>query len=97
MVDRWVANLRLAVIALIPEKTKSIKAADYGLDMENRAFIMTIAMQRWLALRLDFFGNILILGIGLFAAAKRNSVNPAKVGVVLTYTLGSKVFLNNLR
>ena len=53
---------------------------------------MTIAMQRWLALRLDFFGNILILGIGLFAAAKRNSVNPAKVGVVLTYTLGSKLF-----
>ena len=41
---------------------------------------MTVAIQRWLGVRLDFFGNMLILGIGLFAAAFRNSVNPSKIG-----------------
>jgi len=48
---------------------------------------MTITMQRWLALRLDLFGNILVLGIALFAAGFRTTVNPAKIGVVLSYTL----------
>jgi hypothetical protein len=50
----------------------------------------TVAIQSWLGLRLEFFGNLLLLGIGLFAAGQRNSVNPAKVGVVLSYSLSSK-------
>jgi uncharacterized membrane protein len=58
--------------------------------MENRAYLMTVAMQRWLAIRLDFFGNILILGIALFGAASSKTINPAKTGVVLSYTLGSE-------
>lgn len=47
-------------------------------------------MQSWLALRLEFFANLILLGISLFAACTRNSVNPAKTGVVLSYTLGGK-------
>ena len=55
---------------------------------------MTISMQRWLAVRLDLFGNILVLGIGLFAAGFRTTVNPAKIGVVLSYTLASRFIPN---
>ncbi len=58
--------------------------------MENRAYYMTIAIQRWLGVRLDFLGNILIFGIALFASGFRESVSPAKTGVVLSYTLSSK-------
>lgn len=61
--------------------------------MENRAYIMTIAMQRWLAMRLEFFGNILVLGIGLFGAGLRTSVTPSKISVVMTYTLSGKRYL----
>lgn len=50
---------------------------------------MTVAIQRWLSIRLDFLGNVLILGIGLFAAGFRKSVDPSKIGVVLSYALGS--------
>lgn len=42
---------------------------------------MTVAIQRWLGVRLDLLGNILILGIALFGAAFRNTVNPAKIGM----------------
>lgn len=49
---------------------------------------MTISIQRWLAVRLDLFGNVLILGIAIFAAGFRKTVEPSKIGVVLTYTLG---------
>jgi len=70
----------------------SIHKAEIGLDKENRAYYMTITIQRWLSLRLDFFANLLILGIALFAAGLRHTVNPARVGVVLSYTLGSEIF-----
>lgn len=63
--------------------------AQYGLDCENRAYYMTIAIQRWLSVRLDMLGNILILGIALFAAGFRMTVDPSKIGVVLSYTLSS--------
>jgi len=51
---------------------------------------MTIIIQRWLGVRLDFMGNLLVLGIALFACGFRKSVNPADIGVVLSYTLNSK-------
>ena len=71
-------------------QNRCVKDAERGLDMQNRAYMMTISMQRWLAVRLDLFGNILVLGIGLFAAGFRTTVNPAKIGVVLSYTLASR-------
>jgi len=51
---------------------------------------MTVAMQRWLAIRLDFFANILVLGIALFGVGFRQTINPARFSVVLTYTLAGK-------
>ncbi|KAJ7714243.1 multidrug resistance-associated ABC transporter [Mycena maculata] len=68
---------------------RAIKDADHGLDMENRAKYMTISIQQWLGIRLDLFGNILVLGIVLFAAGFRYTVDPSKIGVVLSYTLGA--------
>ncbi|KZP34073.1 multidrug resistance-associated ABC transporter, partial [Athelia psychrophila] len=77
----------LATIRAYKSQDESIRKADYGQDLENRAYYMTIAIQRWLSVRLDFCGNILILGIVLFAAGFRNTVSPSKIGVVLSYTL----------
>ena len=67
--------------------------SEEGLDLENRAYYMTIAIQRWLGVRLDILGNILILGIGLFAAGFRKTVDPSKIGVVMSYTLSSEYTL----
>jgi ATP-binding cassette, subfamily C (CFTR/MRP), member 1 len=71
-------------------QNRCFKDAEHGLDMENRAYLMTISMQRWLAVRLDLFGNILVLGIVLFGAGFRTTVSPAKIGVVLSYTLAGR-------
>ncbi|PPQ74022.1 hypothetical protein CVT26_006961 [Gymnopilus dilepis] len=79
----------LATIRAYREQERSIKDAERGLDLENRAYYMTVSIQRWLGVRLDIFGNILILGIGLFGAGFRHTVNPAKIGVVLSYSLSS--------
>jgi ATP-binding cassette, subfamily C (CFTR/MRP), member 1 len=62
------------------------------MDMENRAKYMSITIARWLGVRLDLFANILILGIALFAAGFRTSVDPSKIGVILSYTLSGMFF-----
>ncbi|KAF8915697.1 multidrug resistance-associated ABC transporter [Mucidula mucida] len=77
----------LATIRAYREQGRCVRDAEHGLDMENRAYFMTIAIQRWLSVRLDMFGNVLVLGIVLFAAGFRHTVEPSKIGVVLTYTL----------
>ncbi|EFI26687.1 ATP-binding cassette [Coprinopsis cinerea okayama7 len=63
------------------------RRVDHGNDLQNRAYYMTISTQRWLAIRLDVFANLLVLGIGLFGSGFRKTVNPAMVGVVLSNTL----------
>jgi hypothetical protein len=37
-------------------------------------------------------GNLLIIGIGLFAVGQAKITDPSKVGVVLSYALGSEYF-----
>lgn len=75
-----------------PLQYRFIAKSEAGLDQENRAYYMTIAVQRWLAVRLDILGNLLILGIGLFAAGFRRSVDPSKIGVVMSYALSSEFY-----
>ncbi|KAF9027711.1 multidrug resistance-associated ABC transporter [Hymenopellis radicata] len=77
----------LSTIRAYREQDRCIGDAERGLDLQNMAYYMTITIQRWLGIRLDMFGNILILGITMFAAGARNSADPSKIGVVLTYTL----------
>lgn len=77
----------LSTIRAYGVQESAVQQADKGLDMENRAYYMTLSIQRWLSVRLDIFGNILVFGIALFAAGFRNTVNPSKIGVVLSYTL----------
>ncbi|KZW02973.1 cadmium ion transporter [Exidia glandulosa HHB12029] len=77
----------LGTIRAYKEEPRFIRDSETKLDSENRAYFMTIAAQRWLGVRLDLLGNILVLGIGIIAVGFRNSVNPSRMGVVMTYSL----------
>ncbi|TFK23813.1 ATP-dependent bile acid permease [Coprinopsis marcescibilis] len=86
----------LSTIRAYREQDRSIKEAEIGLDYQNRAYYMIISIQRWLAVRLDFLGNILILGIALFAAGFRTTINPSQTGVLLSYTLIMTQFFSEM-
>ncbi|KIJ49226.1 hypothetical protein M422DRAFT_225864 [Sphaerobolus stellatus SS14] len=77
----------LSTVRAYREQDRFIRTSEHALDVENRAYYITIAIQRWLGVRLDILGNILILGIGIFSIAFRETVDPSKIGVVLSYTL----------
>ncbi|EJD44567.1 ATP-dependent bile acid permease [Auricularia subglabra TFB-10046 SS5] len=68
-------------------ETRFIRESEKRLDSENRSYFLTIVVQRWLGVRMDILSNLLVLAIGLIAVGLRNSTNPAKIGIVLTYTL----------
>ncbi|KAG2004754.1 ATP-binding cassette transporter [Coprinopsis cinerea AmutBmut pab1-1] len=86
----------LSTIRAYRVQGRAVSDAEDGLDYQNRAYYMMITIQRWLAVRLDLIGNLLLLGIVLFAAGFRNSVNPARIGVVLTYTLSITQFFSEM-
>ena len=52
---------------------------------------ITDNLLRWLAIRLEFVGNLIILFAALFAVIDRNSgggnLNPGLVGLSITYAL----------
>ncbi|KAE9388875.1 hypothetical protein BT96DRAFT_1003784 [Gymnopus androsaceus JB14] len=77
----------IATVRAYRDKNRSMETFELKYDLEGRAYYVTISLQRWLILRLDLFANVLILGIALFAAGFRNSVNPSKIGDVLSYSL----------
>lgn len=56
-------------------------------DRQIRSEYINLVSRRWLVLRLDSLGTVLVLGIGLFGVAMRNEVDPVKLGVVLTYAI----------
>jgi len=55
------------------------------LDVMNRAYYMTIIDQRWLGIRLDIVGDILIFVVAILVVTSRFSVSPSIAGLVLAY------------
>lgn len=57
------------------------------VDIENRAYFFTICNQRFLGVRLDVMGALLVLIVALLATVGANSINPAQIGLALSYIL----------
>ncbi|KAI6165735.1 ABC transporter [Pisolithus thermaeus] len=58
------------------------------VDIENRAYWLTVTNQRWLGIRLDLLGVTLTFAVALLAVGTRFSISPGQTGVVLSYVLG---------
>lgn len=99
-VKRHEAVLRSTVFARFSEAvmgTPTIRA--YGLqnqfsnsvrtaiDDMNSAYYLTFANQRWLSVRLDIVGILLVFTTGILVVTSRFSVDPSIAGLVLSYIL----------
>ncbi|KDQ12205.1 hypothetical protein BOTBODRAFT_57028 [Botryobasidium botryosum FD-172 SS1] len=83
----------LSTIRAYREQARFVKATEHNLDIGNRAYFLTIACQRWLTVRIDAMGNVLILAITLASIGFGKTTNPAILGVVLNYALAISQFL----
>ncbi|XP_069046323.1 multidrug resistance-associated protein 1-like isoform X3 [Lepisosteus oculatus] len=53
-----------------------------------------VISNRWLAMRLDFVGNLMVFFAALFMVQSRNNMDAATVGLVLSYALNVTATLN---
>ncbi|KAK4168033.1 P-loop containing nucleoside triphosphate hydrolase protein [Cladorrhinum sp. PSN259] len=59
-----------------------------SIDDMDSAYFLTYSNQRWLSIRLDFIGNLLVFTTGILVVTSRFSVSPSIAGLVLSYILG---------
>ncbi|PWW76320.1 P-loop containing nucleoside triphosphate hydrolase protein [Tuber magnatum] len=58
-----------------------------AIDGMDSAYFITFANQRWLSLRLDVIGNLLVFTSAILVVTSRFNVNPSIAGVVLSHIL----------
>lgn len=59
-----------------------------AIDDMDSAYFLTYSNQRWLSVRLDMIGNLLVFTTGILVVTSRFSVSPSVAGLVLSYILG---------
>lgn len=57
------------------------------INRMNQAYFLTLTNQRWLGLRLDVVGSLLIFVVGILVTTNRFDTNPSTTGLVLSYCL----------
>ncbi|CAI2164333.1 9655_t:CDS:10 [Funneliformis geosporum] len=77
----------LPTIRAYREQDRFLRTNEQFVDIENRAYFLIIVVQRWLGIRLESIANTLIFFTSLFSVIGRYNVNPAIIGLVLTYAL----------
>lgn len=64
-----------------------VKALQLSVDEMNSAYYLTFSNQRWLSIRLDSIGNLLVFTTGILVITSRFNVSPSIAGLVLSYIL----------
>ncbi|KAF7375203.1 ABC protein [Mycena sanguinolenta] len=76
----------LPTIRSYGEIPRFIERNKYYIDLENRALFLTVTNQRWLAIRLDACGSLMVFTVAIFAVIGLSGISPAQIGLILTYT-----------
>lgn len=66
------------------------------VDHNQVSYFPSIVSNRWLAIRLEFIGNIIIFFAALFAVLGRDSLSSGLVGLSVSYSLQITMALNML-
>ncbi|XP_053936985.1 multidrug resistance-associated protein 1 isoform X3 [Cuculus canorus] len=86
--------LGVTVIRAFEEQKRFIKQNDMKVDENQKAYYPSIVANRWLAVRLEFVGNCIVLFAALFAVMARNKLSAGLVGLSVSYSLQITAYLN---
>lgn len=85
-----------AVIRTYCQSQAFLKQNQIKLDYSNICSRPNLAAERWLSLRLELLGMIILLFISVLSIFGRGSINPGIVGLALTYASSVTTSLNFL-
>ncbi|KAJ2926808.1 hypothetical protein H1R20_g10265, partial [Candolleomyces eurysporus] len=63
-----------------------VRDNEFFIDLEARAVFLAHTNQRWLTVRLDVCGGILVFFVALFSVLNTSDISPAHAGLILTFT-----------
>uniref|UniRef100_UPI00398E4C36 multidrug resistance-associated protein 1 n=1 Tax=Pristiophorus japonicus TaxID=55135 RepID=UPI00398E4C36 len=86
--------LGVSVIRAFGEEDRFIYQNDFRVDENQKAYYPSIVANRWLAVRLEFVGNCIVLFASLFAVAYKHTLSPGIVGLSISYALQITATLN---
>ncbi|XP_041672661.1 multidrug resistance-associated protein 1 isoform X2 [Cheilinus undulatus] len=79
--------LGTSVIRAFGEQERFIRESDQRVDHNQKAYYPSIVANRWLAIRLEFVGNVIVSSAALFAVIARASLSPGIMGLSISYAL----------
>ncbi|OSD06330.1 P-loop containing nucleoside triphosphate hydrolase protein [Trametes coccinea BRFM310] len=77
----------LATIRAYGETDRFLEENRKRMDIENRAYWLTVTNQRWLGIRLDLMGILLTFVVAMLTVGTRFTISPSQTGVVLSYII----------
>lgn len=77
----------ISTIRAYDETATFLRSNAERIDVENRAYWMSMASQRWLSIRLDGYGSLLVLAVAMLTVGTRFTLSPGQTGVALSYIL----------
>ncbi|KAK4049155.1 hypothetical protein OIV83_004300 [Microbotryomycetes sp. JL201] len=77
----------MATIRAYQESARFIDGLQERIDRENRALLLTVYNQRWLAIRLDLMGALLTITVSAIAVGQRTNLSPSIIGLALSTIL----------
>ncbi|KFH68024.1 hypothetical protein MVEG_06754 [Podila verticillata NRRL 6337] len=64
---------------------KAVAKNEYRIDLNNRPYYLFQVGARWVSIRVNILGALLTFSVVILVVATRQSINPASVGLVLSY------------
>uniref|UniRef100_A0AAY4BU55 Multidrug resistance-associated protein 1 n=1 Tax=Denticeps clupeoides TaxID=299321 RepID=A0AAY4BU55_9TELE len=86
--------LGTSVIRAFGDQQRFIHESDGRVDLNQKAYYPSIVANRWLAVRLEFVGNCIVMFAALFAVISRDNLSPGIMGLSISYALQVTASLN---
>ncbi|KAJ3291659.1 hypothetical protein HDU79_002170 [Rhizoclosmatium sp. JEL0117] len=77
----------LPTIRAYGEQDRFIVRTDKAINENNSPYYCLLMAQRWLSLRLESFGAVLVLAAAIFGVVANGSITPSLLGLSLSYAL----------
>ena len=84
----------VATIRAFGRERDFMRMSEEKVDTNQVAYYPSIMTNRWLAIFLEFLGNLVTLGTAMFIILRPGSFNSSQVGLVITYSLNITQSLN---
>lgn len=77
----------LATVRAFGVTERFMKTNEELIDIENRAYYLTVINQRWLGVRLDLIGSTLTFVVSMLCVGQRYTINASRIGLILASVL----------